>query len=352
MIAAVSASGAFICGCGGLVLSGSERAFFSQSRPWGFILFRRNIEHPQQLRRLADALRDAVGCDAPILVDQEGGRVVRLAAPHWASYPPARRFGDMARQDFSRAAEALALNVRLMARDVAAVGMDVVCLPVLDVPAAGAHEVIGTRAYAEDAESVARLGRIAADALLQSGLLPVAKHVPGHGRAEQDSHESLPRVNAPESALVARDFAPFRALAHLPMMMTAHVLYTALDGENPATFSACVIQRVIRGHIGFDGLLLTDDLSMGALSGDNLSGGGLSGDMAERGRRALAAGCDMLLHCNGIMAEMEALASVAPRLAGKRLQRAQAALSLRRRHAAAVAEGDRERLHELLAQAA
>ena len=330
---------AFICGCGGTALSGTEKAFFSQAMPWGFILFRRNIDRPEQVRRLVDALRDSVGRDAPVLVDQEGGRVARLGPPHWPAYPAAGRFGEMARRDFSLGAEALALSLRLMARDVAAVGMDVVCLPVLDVPAAGSHEVIGDRAYAEDAGLVARLGRVAADALLDAGLLPVAKHVPGHGRAVQDSHKALPVVDAPESELAARDFAPFRALAHLPVMMTAHVLYAALDGENPATLSPTVIQKVIRGHVGFDGLLLSDDLSMGALSGT----------MAERGRRALVAGCDMLLHCSGDRAEMEALADVAPRLAGRRLERARAALCLRRRHAAVVPEGAEKRLEKLLA---
>ena len=315
----MSDCGAFVCGCSSLTLGDGERRFFAESRPWGFILFRRNLAEAEQARRLADSLRDAVGWDAPILVDQEGGRVARLSPDLCPPCPPARSFGDMARQDPARGEEELSRSVSLMARACAGIGLDVVTLPVLDVSVSGSHDVIGDRAYGEEAELVARLGRVAADALLAEGLLPVAKHVPGHGRAREDSHASLPVVTASWAELESQDFAPFRALAHLPMMMTAHILYAALDEENAATFSERVIGEVIRGHIGFDGLLMSDDVSMGALQGS----------IGERGRRALAAGCDVVLHCNGGLGEMEELAAAVPVLSGAAERRAGGAIALR-----------------------
>lgn len=335
----MSSSRAFICGCEGDALTDSERRFFRESSPWGFILFQRNISAPDQALRLVEALREAVGRDAPVLIDQEGGRVARLRPPHWDEYPPARIFGNLAKRDFGKAVEALDLCLRLMSRDVAALGVDVMCLPVLDVPVTGAHDVIGDRAYGDDAELAAGLGRVAIETLLDVGVLPVAKHVPGHGRARVDSHASLPVVDSDMSDLERCDFVPFKALSHAPMMMTAHILYTALDPDVPATFSARVIGKTIRTGIGFDGLLISDDLSMNALSGT----------MEERARCALTAGCDIALHCNGKMPEMEALAGIAPMLAGDPARRSEKALSLRQERTVEIPQDARARLDDMLA---
>jgi beta-N-acetylhexosaminidase len=306
---------ACILGCAGPRLSAEERAFFREARPWGFILFKRNVEAPGQLRALVEALRDCVErADAPVLIDQEGGRVQRLGPPHWRAYPPGRAYGELApplRREMAR------LGARLIAHDLAAVGISVDCLPVLDVPAAGAHDVIGDRAYDASPDGVASLGRAAAEGLIAGGVLPVIKHIPGHGRAYADSHKALPVVEASLLELEARDFAPFKALSDMPMAMTAHVVYTAVDGGRPATTSRLVIREVIRGVIGFQGLLLTDDLSMQALSGD----------LAERTAAALAAGCDIALHCNGDMAEMQGVVSATKPLAGAVKARAAAALA-------------------------
>ena len=307
---------AVIFGCSGLELTAREAGFFRAARPWGFILFRRNVTSPEQLRRLTQALRESIGDpDAPVLVDQEGGRVQRLGPPHWPKYPPGRAYGETA-ADLPERRGLAWLGARLIAADLMAVGINVDCAPVLDVPAPGAHDVIGDRAYAASAEEVAALGRAAADGLLAGGVLPVIKHMPGHGRAMTDSHERLPVVEAPLAAL-AGDFAPFRACADLPAAMTAHVVYAALDSARPATASKAVIERVIRGDIGFRGLLLSDDLSMKALKGD----------FESRARMALDAGCDIVLHCNGDMAEMQAVAAGARPLEGTSADRAEAALA-------------------------
>ncbi|MCR9219634.1 MAG: beta-N-acetylhexosaminidase [Alphaproteobacteria bacterium] len=288
---------AAILGCAGPVLEAEERAFFRAVRPLGFILFARNVETPDQLRRLTDALRECVeDAAAPILIDQEGGRVQRLRPPHWRAMPAMAPFGALYRRDPAAAAEALRLDVALIAAELRAVGVDVDCAPVLDVPAPDGHEIIGDRAFADDPETVAALGRVAHDAFLANGVLPVVKHMPGHGRAVVDTHHDLPRVGAPLEALEARDFAPFRALADAPLGMTGHIVFEALDPERPATDSEAVIRGLMREGWGFDGLLMTDDLSMKALSGS----------FAERARRARAAGCDVILHCNGERAEMEA----------------------------------------------
>lgn len=332
-------SRAFICGCEGEALTDSERRFFGESLPWGFILFQRNISTPERTFRLVQSLREAVGRDAPVLVDQEGGRVARLRPPHWDEYPPAKRFGDLARNDFNKGAEALGLCLRLMARDVLALGMDVMCCPVLDVPATDAHDVIGDRAYSDDANLVVQLGRVAVDTLLDAGVLPVAKHVPGHGRARTDSHVSLPIVDSSFSDLMRRDFVPFKALSYVPAMMTAHVLYKALDPNTPATLSSRVIAETIRANIGFDGLLLSDDLSMNALADT----------MRERALHALNAGCDIVLHCNGKMPEAEALADVAPILAGDSARRSEKALLLRHKRGVNVSTDARARLDEMMA---
>ncbi|HUO54961.1 MAG TPA: beta-N-acetylhexosaminidase [Rhodoblastus sp.] len=301
---------AFIAGCAGLALSPDERAFFQEARPWGLILFRRNIDQPDQVRALTDSFRDLLGADAAVLVDQEGGRVQRLASPHWPPYPPAAAFGRAG----AHGARLAALGARLIAEDLRAVGIDVDCLPVLDAPAPGAHAVIGDRAYADDPGDVARLGRAAALGLMAGGVMPVMKHIPGHGRALADSHLELPRVKAARDEL-ERDFAPFRANADLPAAMTAHVVYDALDPLHPATQSRAVIETIVRGEIGFDGLLMTDDLSMKALDGR----------FFERAARAFGAGVDLALHCNGDLHEAGAVAQAAPVLAGKALERVERA---------------------------
>ena len=308
-------SRAFIAGCLGTSLTADERAFFREARPWGFILFRRNTQDPAQVAALTKQLRETVGWHAPVLIDQEGGRVQRMTAPNWPVYPSARSF--LAINDPLRRREAVRLSARLMAHDLKAVGIDVDCLPVLDVPVAGSHDVIGDRAYAYDPDMVAQLGRAAAEGLLAGGVLPVIKHMPGHGRARADSHHALPVVDAPLEALRAQDFRPFRHLADMPLAMTAHVVFTALDAQNPATVSRKMVRGIMRREIGFDGLIMTDDISMKALSGG----------FAEKAQAAIAAGVDVILHCHGIMDEMVAIAGAVPEMAGARARRARAALA-------------------------
>ncbi|MGA9823358.1 MAG: beta-N-acetylhexosaminidase [Methylocystis sp.] len=307
---------AFICGLAGAVLKEEERAFLRQARPWGVILFRRNVQSRAQLRALTDSVREALGdARAAILVDQEGGRVQRLAPPHWRGYPSAAAFERAASS--VEAAERLAwLGARLIAHDLREVGITIDCLPVLDAPQPGAHGVIGDRAYSDDPESVARIGRAAARGLLDGGVSPVMKHIPGHGRARADSHLELPLVEASRAELERVDFAPFVANADLPIAMTAHVVYSALDPAMPGTLSKTVIREAIRGAIGFDGLLMTDDLSMKALQGD----------FRQRAEAAIAAGCDIVLHCNGDLDEARAVAEGAPVLTGRALARADTAL--------------------------
>jgi beta-N-acetylhexosaminidase len=307
---------AFIAGCAGTELQADELAFYRDAKPWGLILFKRNVESPDQLRRLTAAFRDAVGrTDAPVLIDQEGGRVQRMGLPHWPKYPNARSFLQI--NDPLRRRDLVRLGARLMAADLHAVGITVDCLPVLDVPVPGAHDVIGNRAYAEDPATVAVLGRAAMEGLIAGSVLPVMKHIPGHGRAFSDSHLALPVVETPIEALRNWDFPPFAALSDCPAAMTAHVVYTAIDRLNPGTVSRKVIRSIIRREIGFEGLLMSDDLSMKALGGS----------FEEKTRAAIAAGCDIVLHCNGLMAEMTAVAAAAPLLAGRAKRRAEAALS-------------------------
>ncbi|GEO14484.1 beta-N-acetylhexosaminidase [Microvirga aerophila] len=308
---------AFIAGCSSQELTPDEIAFFREANPWGFILFRRNIDNPAQVKALCDALRDTVGrADAPILIDQEGGRVQRMGPPHWPKYPPGRSYGQVHSNDPLVQREIARLGARLIAHDLRSVGITVDCLPVLDVPSSGSHDIIGDRAYGKTAEQVAVLGRAAAEGLLAGGVLPVIKHMPGHGRAGADSHLSLPVVDASREALETHDFKPFRMLTDMPLAMTAHVVYTAIDPERPATTSPTVIHDIIRGHIGYQGLVMSDDLSMEALSGS----------LRERAEAAFAAGCDVGLHCNGKMEEMSAVAEAAPALEGEALRRAAAAL--------------------------
>jgi beta-N-acetylhexosaminidase len=300
---------AFIAGCAGPALSPEERAFFADARPWGLILFRRNVETPVQVRALTEAFRAIVGEDGAVLIDQEGGRVQRLTQPYWPLYPAAARLGAAPEGE-----ELARISARLMAEDLLALGIDVDCLPVLDTPVEGAHDVIGDRAYARAPEEVARLGAAAARGLMQGGVMPVMKHIPGHGRARADSHMELPVVAASRLEL-ERDFAPFRANSGLPAAMTAQVVYTALDPASPATQSRTIVQDIVRGEIGFDGLLMSDDLSMKALSGS----------FSDRARKCFEAGLDLALHCKGDLAEARAVAEAAPELTGKALERVRAA---------------------------
>ena len=325
---------ALIVGCAGPALDDGERHFLERRNPLGLILFARNIDTPERLAALVRDFRETVGrADAPVLIDQEGGRVARLGPPHWRRPPAAARFGALARADRFLAAAAAALNGRLMAADLAAAGIDVDCAPVLDLPAPGAHAVIGDRAFGGDAETAAMLGRAACGGLLAGGVLPVLKHMPGHGRAGADSHVALPAVDAPREALEATDFAPFRALRDMPLAMTAHVLYRAIDPDRPATVSPRVVGDVIRRSIGYDGLLMTDDIAMAALAGAP----------GERAEAALAAGCDVILHCNGDMAEMREVAVAVPPLsdaACERLARSAAAKRPPRPFDGAAAAGE------------
>ena len=308
---------AFITGFAGTKLSDAERAFLREAQPWGFILFKRNIADPQAVRTLVDDVRATLGRSAPALIDQEGGRVQRLTSPHWPPYPPGAAYGALYERDKDAALAAAHLGARLIAADLAALGIDVDCLPLADVPVAGADPVVGDRAYGTAPDKVAAIAGVVAKGLTDGGVLPVLKHIPGHGRATADSHSKLPVVNTERAVLDVTDFAAFRALVALPMAMTAHVVFTALDPIEPATVSATIVQSVIRDSIGFKGLLMSDDISMGALSGS----------IAERTRAAIAAGCDVVLHCNGQMPEMQAVAAEAPVLAGQSLRRADAALA-------------------------
>lgn len=307
---------AFICGLKGLTLDPEERAFLRDAAPWGVILFRRNVESREQLVRLTDEARAALGRHAPVLVDQEGGRVQRLNTPNWPAYPSAARF-ERAGASAAEAERLAWLGARLMAHDLREVGIDVDCLPVLDVPAEGAHAIISDRAYSRSPSRAAKLGRAAAEGLMAGGVAPVMKHIPGHGRAKADSHLELPVVEASRAELEAVDFPPFKANADLPMAMSAHVVYAAIDPEAPGTQSKTVVREIIRGVIGFDGLLMTDDLSMKALTGG----------FRDRAERAIAAGCDMVLHCNGDLAEARPVAEGASVLSGKALARAERALA-------------------------
>ncbi|MFT3689929.1 glycoside hydrolase family 3 N-terminal domain-containing protein [Paenirhodobacter sp.] len=297
---------ATILGCAGLRLDRDERAFFREADPWGFILFGRNVETPEQIYRLTNDLREAVGRDCAILIDQEGGRVQRLRAPHWREWlPPLEQPGGP---------EAFRLRARIMAAELRAVGIDANCAPTCDVAGPQTHPFLRNRCLGTDPETVALKARALAEGLLAGGVLPVMKHMPGHGRATADSHLHLPVVSAPEEELEA-DFAPFCALNDLPMGMTAHIRFTALD-DAPATQSPRLI-RLIREHIGFDGLLMTDDIAMQALSGT----------MAARAAASVAAGCDVVLHCNGDRAEMEEVVAAAGAL--RAVERAEAALARR-----------------------
>ena len=303
---------AVIFGLSGLELTPAERRLFATADPLGFILFARNCASPDQVRALVRDLRALVErADAPILIDQEGGRVQRLRPPHWRDAPPAARIGQLFAADAAAALEAARLNAFLIAAELEGLGIDVDCAPVVDVPQAGADPIIGDRAFAPEPARVAELGRAACAGFLAGGVLPTIKHIPGHGRATADSHLRLPVVDADRAALAATDWVPFAALKDMPWAMTAHVVFTAIDESAPATLSARVISDVIRGEIGFTGVLVSDDIGMAALKGP----------MHTRAHAALAAGCDVALHCSGVLHEMAAVASVCPRLSEAALTR-------------------------------
>jgi len=308
-----------IFGCESAALSAGERQFFRDADPLGFILFARNCEAPAQIRRLVAELRESVGRgDAPVLIDQEGGRVARLKPPHFPAYPAA---ATIAALGGLRARQAAWLAARLIADDLGQLGITVDCAPVLDVPVSGADPIIGDRAWGHEPRLVAENGLAVCDGLMAGGVLPVIKHIPGHGRATVDSHRALPVVETPRAVLDSTDFAPFRALSGMPWAMTAHVLYTAIDPDRPATLSSRVIADVIRAGIGFDGVLLCDDLSMAALGGK----------IETRAWDALQAGCDLVLHCNGILDEMVAIAGAIGPMS--EAARRRVALAEARRHA-------------------
>ncbi len=288
---------AVIYGCSGAALTDAEKAFFADVRPAGFILFRRNCQDPDQVAALVAGLQDISG-QTPILIDQEGGRVQRLGPPHWRDRPAAAAFKALAGRDMALATEAARLNAELIAAELISLGINVDCAPVLDIPAPGAHEIIGDRAYGDDPDTVSALGLAVCEGFLSRGVVPVIKHIPGHGRAGADSHLELPVVDAAAGDLMTTDFSPFQALRRMPWAMTAHVVYTALDPDRPATTSAPVIKDTIRGAIGFKGVLVSDDIGMKALGGP----------YAERTAQSLAAGCDLVLHCSGEMTEMEDVA--------------------------------------------
>lgn len=331
---------AIILGCAGERLTAEERRFFAEADPLGFVLFRRNCATRDQLRALVGELRACVGrADAPMLVDQEGGRVARLPPPEWRAYPAA---GRIALLPDPLALEAARLAARLIADDLAEVGITVDCAPVLDLPAPGADPVIGDRAWGTEPGRVVRLGRACCEGLLAGGVLPVIKHIPGHGRARVDSHRALPRVEDSRAALSCSDFAPFRALSAMPWAMTAHIVFAAIDDTAPATLSRKVIDTVIRGEIGFDGVLLSDDISMGALEGS----------LAERTRRALDAGCDLVLHCSGVVDEMVEIAgAAAPITPAARARIARGEMLRRRSREAAKGQAAAQRFTELMAGA-
>ena len=308
--------GAAIFGCTGLTLTPDERAFFRDYDPFGFILFARNVDAPDQIRRLTAELREAVGSDAPITIDQEGGRVQRLRAPHWREWTPPLP----AIQAAGAAAERMMyLRMRILAQELVEVGLDANCAPLCDIAQDDTHPFLRNRCYGTTPDTVARIARAVAQAHLDAGVLPIIKHIPGHGRALADSHLSLPRVDVPRDALLAWDFAPFRALADMPMAMTAHIVFSAYDDQAPATQSPAVI-GAIRGDIGFGGLLMTDDVNMESLAGT----------LADRTARSMAAGCDVALHCNGHLGEMREVATAAGDMGADALARARAVLAARK----------------------
>jgi beta-N-acetylhexosaminidase len=325
----MSESKAMIVGCAGVRFTADEVTFLVREKPWGLILFARNIGTAAEIGALTAHFRELVGRDdAPVFIDQEGGRVQRIREPITQRYPTGAAIGALYRSDGEAGKRAARLMSRLHAADLLPLGITANCLPVLDVPIEGAHDVIGDRAYGFDPDTVGTLGMEAALGLLEGGVLPVIKHIPGHGRAFSDSHKALPVVDASLDELRAHDFPPFRALNAMPMAMTAHVVFTAIDPERPATTSPIVIEHIIRGEIGYDGLIMSDDVSMQALSGD----------FGVRTESIFAAGCDVVLHCNGVMDEMLSVAACTPLLAGRAAERATEALGRLSEHGRLVGD--------------
>ncbi len=317
-------TGAFISGCADFVLSDAEVQFFSETNPWGLILFKRNCQTPAQVKALTAAFRIAVGRkDAPVFIDQEGGRVQRMGppVPEWRKYPAAEEFGKLYDKCPLHALRAARMVGRLMAKDLADAGITANCVPVLDLPRENTTAAITSRAYSAKPDEALMLARAHMDGFMEGGVLPVMKHIPGHGRAEVDSHHELPVIKASRPELERHDFRPFAGLASCPMAMTAHVVMTSIDPDHPVTQSKRVIKDVIRKQLGFAGLLMTDDLSMKALKGS----------LSEKVKASLEAGVDVVLHCNGILSEMKEVAAAAGTLKSKALARAKAAIKLRRK---------------------
>lgn len=303
---------AFISGCAGLTLDDAERRFFAATRPCGLILFQRNCGTPEQIRTLIGDFKDAVGSgEVLVVIDQEGGRVQRLKPPHWRHMPPARCYGRLYAIDREIALRAAFAGARLTAAELYDLGITVNTMPVLDVPQEGAHEIIGDRAYGTDPDTVIALGHAVIEGCLAGGVLPVIKHVPGHGRACADSHLALPHIDVEPAELDAIDFRPFHALRHAPLAMTAHVLLPAFDEWRPASVSPVIMGQVIRNQIGLTGLVMSDDLGMKALGGS----------FADRARGVIDAGCDVALHCSGNLAEMMEVAGAVPPLEGLAAER-------------------------------
>ncbi len=327
---------ACIFGCEGPRLTPQEKQFFMTVDPWGFILFARNISDTDQVRALTSEIRDTVGRNAPILIDQEGGRVQRLRGPEWSEWlPPLEQVAH------TRDSQLMQLRYRIIAAELHALGINVNCAPMLDIATSDSHDIIENRCFGHDAETVIQMGRAAANGLLAGGVLPIIKHIPGHGRANMDSHFELPHLDTPLSILQDNDFTPFRQLADLPMAMTAHIVYTDIDPEHCATQSPAVI-NTIRKDMGFDGLIMTDDLSMKALQGS----------FADRCDASFDAGCDVVLHCNGIMDEMAQVADATPALTGIHLDRADASLVMRKTPEPFDIGIAKEQFHHLMEKAA
>ena len=314
---------AVIFGCSGLALTKEEKEFFERVNPLGFILFSRNIATPDQLKTLIQSLKETVKReDAPILIDQEGGRVSRLKSTYWQKYPPVRVFGDMYEKDKASALKSVHDVFRLIGHDLQKLGINVDCAPVLDVPVEGSNEnILGDRTFSTDPHTIGVLGNAVCQGLMEEGVLPVIKHIPGHGRAFVDSHFELPKVDADLETLKKTDFMPFKCLSSAPWAMTAHVLYTSLDAYKPASLSEKIIHDIIRNEIGFNGFLVCDDLSMKALKGS----------LSDLTTEVLAAGCDAVLHCNGNMDEMDRIASVIEPLSARSMERFVAAQEARRK---------------------
>ncbi len=327
---------ACIFGCDGLRLTLAEKQFYKTANPWGFILFARNISDPDQIRALTSELRDSVGRNAPILIDQEGGRVQRLRGPNWAEWAP-----PLEQVMHAQSSQSIYLRYRIIAAELYALGIDVNCAPMLDIATHDSHEIIENRCFGRDAATVTEMGRAAANGLLAGGVLPIIKHIPGHGRANMDSHFDLPVLTTDYASLVSNDFIPFKELSDLPMAMTAHITYTDIDPDNCATQSSKVI-ATIRTDIGFDGLIMTDDLSMKALKGS----------LTERSNASVKAGCDIILHCNGNLDEMHEIAQASPNLAGIALSRADAALGWRQKPDEFDIDAAKQQFHTMMQKVA